>query len=75
GDMSGTDAVKLWVDEEPHYNQYLNECDGGECRHYTQVIWGDSRRVGCGKVRCDNGGTFIICNYDPAGNIPGQIPL
>ncbi|XP_045805786.1 pathogenesis-related protein 1-like [Trifolium pratense] len=75
GNMSGKDAVKLWVDEEPHYNHYLNECDGGECLHYTQVIWQDSRRIGCGKVRCDNGGTFITCNYDPRGNIPGQTPF
>jgi pathogenesis-related protein 1 len=74
GDMSGTNAVKLWLDEYPHYNHYENKCDGGECHHYTQVLWGDSRRIGCGKVRCDNGGTFVTCNYDPPGNIPGQQP-
>ncbi|MCI11123.1 pathogenesis-related protein 1B, partial [Trifolium medium] len=69
GDMSGKEAVKLWVDEKVHYNHSNNSCVGGECLHYTQVIWNESLRLGCGKVRCDNGGTFVTCNYDPPGNI------
>ncbi|PNX62649.1 pathogenesis-related protein 1b [Trifolium pratense] len=73
--ISGADAVKLWVAEGPHYNHYFNKCDGGDCSHYTQVMWEDSKRVGCGKVTCDNGGTFVTCNYDPPGNIPGQTPF
>lgn len=72
--MSGTDAVKMWVEEEPHYDHYNNSCVGGECLHYTQVVWEKSLRLGCGKVKCDNGGTFVTCNYYPPGNIPGQLP-
>ncbi|KAE8674908.1 Basic form of pathoproteinsis-related protein 1 [Hibiscus syriacus] len=34
----------------------------------------NSVRLGCAKVRCNNGGTFIGCNYDPPGNIIGQRP-
>jgi len=49
GYMSGTEAVKLWVEEEPHYDHYDNSCVGGECLHYTQVIWEKSLRLGCGK--------------------------
>ncbi|KAI5448239.1 pathogenesis-related protein 1 [Lathyrus oleraceus] len=75
GYISGAEAVKLWVDEQPHFDQYHNKCVNGECLHYTQVIWNDSLRVGCGKVKCDNGGTFITCNYYPPGNIPGQDPF
>ncbi|XP_050879746.1 basic form of pathogenesis-related protein 1-like [Lathyrus oleraceus] len=75
GYISGAEAVKLWVDEQPHFDHYHNKCIDGECLHYTQVIWNDSLRVGCGKVKCDNGGTFITCNYYPPGNIPGQEPF
>ncbi|XP_028777935.1 pathogenesis-related protein 1-like [Neltuma alba] len=74
GSMTGTDAVKLWVDEKAKYDHNSNSCVGGECRHYTQVVWKNSIRVGCAKVRCNNGGTFIGCNYDPPGNYEGQRP-
>jgi len=74
GYKSGIDAVKMWVEEEPHYDHYNNSCVGGECLHYTQVVWESSLRLGCGKVRCDNGGTFVTCNYYPPGNIAGQLP-
>ncbi|KAJ4716076.1 Pathogenesis-related protein 1 [Melia azedarach] len=74
GDLTGTAAVKLWVDERPRYNYNSNSCVGGECRHYTQVVWRNSVRLGCAKVRCNNGGTFVICNYDPPGNFVNQRP-
>lgn len=74
GDLTGTDAVKLWVDEKANYDYNSNSCVGGECLHYTQVVWKTSIRIGCAKVKCDNGGTFIGCNYDPPGNYVGQKP-
>jgi len=74
GYISGTKAVELWADEKPHFDNYLNKCFDGECHHFTQVVWSGSLRLGCGKVRCNNGGTFVICNYYPPGNIPGQLP-
>ncbi|WJX26443.1 hypothetical protein P8452_15365 [Trifolium repens] len=75
GDMNGTEAVKLWVDEKPYYDYNSNSCVNGEmCGHYTQVVWRKSLRIGCAKVKCDNGGTFITCNYDPPGNYVGERP-
>ncbi|XP_030944731.1 pathogenesis-related protein 1-like [Quercus lobata] len=74
GDLSGVDAVKLWVNEKANYDYNSNACVGGECLHYTQVVWRNSARLGCAKVRCNNGGTFIGCNYDPPGNYVGQKP-
>ncbi|MBA0826965.1 hypothetical protein Goarm_011776 [Gossypium armourianum] len=75
-DMSVADALKMWIDEKAYYDHRSNSCDVGEvCGHYTQVVWRDSVHVGCAKVRCDNGGTFITCNYDPFGNVVGQSPF
>ncbi|KAL9321316.1 hypothetical protein ACSQ67_013155 [Phaseolus vulgaris] len=75
GDLSGKDAVKLWVDEKQYYDYNSNSCAAGQqCGHYTQVVWRNSVRVGCAKVRCSNGGTFITCNYSPPGNYVGQRP-
>ncbi|CAB4290240.1 unnamed protein product [Prunus armeniaca] len=75
GDLSGTSAVNLWVAEEADYDYDSNSCaDGKVCGHYTQVVWSNSARLGCAKVTCNNGGTFIGCNYDPPGNVVGQKP-
>lgn len=41
--------------------------------HYTQIVWANTRYVGCGYSSCDFG-TLIVCNYWPPGNIPGQYP-
>ncbi|KAM1794800.1 hypothetical protein ACFX11_035233 [Malus domestica] len=73
GDLSGTAAVNLFVSEKADYNYNSNTCAAGKvCGHYTQVVWRSSTRLGCAKVRCNNGGTFIGCNYDPRGNYAGQ---
>lgn len=75
GDMSGTAAVNLFVAEKAYYDYNSNTCAPNKvCGHYTQVVWRNSARVGCAKVRCNNGGTFIGCNYDPRGNYIGQKP-
>lgn len=75
GAITGTDAVKLWVALKTNYDYNTNTCIGNaECGEYTQVVWSDSIRLGCGKVTCDNGGTFIVCNYDPPGNVKGERP-
>ncbi|KAI3830459.1 hypothetical protein MKX03_018149 [Papaver bracteatum] len=69
------DAVTMWVGEENDYNYASNSCRQKKgCGHYTQVIWRKSVHVGCARVICHNGGTFIICSYDPPGNIIGQRP-
>ena len=74
GDLAGSDAVNLFVGEKGNYDYNSNSCVGGECLHYTQVVWRDSVQLGCAKVRCSNGGTFIGCNYNPPGNYNGRRP-
>ncbi|PON86804.1 Cysteine-rich secretory protein, allergen V5/Tpx-1-related [Trema orientale] len=77
GELSGVDAVKMWVNEKVNYDENSNTCALGKvCGHYTQVVWRNSVRLGCAKVRCNgNKGTFIGCNYDPPGNYIGQRPF
>ncbi|KAL0454320.1 UNVERIFIED_CONTAM: Pathogenesis-related leaf protein 4 [Sesamum latifolium] len=74
GEFTGRAAVELWVREKPFYDYASNSCVGGECGHYTQVVWRNSVRVGCARARCNNGWWFISCNYDPPGNYVGQRP-
>ncbi|KAM7470528.1 hypothetical protein LguiA_008711 [Lonicera macranthoides] len=75
GDFTGTAAVGLWVGERGDYDYNSNSCiNGRECLHYTQVVWRNSVRLGCARVRCNDGWWFITCNYDPPGNYVGQRP-
>ncbi|XP_071724455.1 basic form of pathogenesis-related protein 1-like [Rutidosis leptorrhynchoides] len=72
--MAGADAVKFWAAEKPHYDHKSNSCVGAECLHYTEVVWRKSVHVGCARIKCHNNWVFVICNYDPPGNIVGQRP-
>jgi pathogenesis-related protein 1 len=77
------DVVEGWVSEVEFYDYASNECQPDEmCGHYTQVVWADSLRVGCGFTACTTGSPFSgfsewqnwVCNYDPPGNWVGEKP-
>lgn len=72
--ISGADAVNMWVSVKQFYDHNSNTCNGGECRRYSQVVWGSSVRLGCARVQCNSGDFFVTCNYDPPGNYEGQSP-
>jgi uncharacterized protein YkwD len=68
-------AVGLWAAEEANYDYDTNSCAAGEvCGHYTQLVWRDSIKLGCGLAICSGlqyGGT-IVCDYAPGGNSGGK---
>ncbi|XP_022148797.1 basic form of pathogenesis-related protein 1-like [Momordica charantia] len=74
GEMTAVEAVKFWATEKKFYDHRANRCVGDECGHYTQIVWRDSKRIGCARVKCENNWVFVICNYDPPGNYIGQLP-
>jgi pathogenesis-related protein 1 len=75
GQADAREAVALWVGEKADYDYAANACNG-TCGHYTQVVWRDTREVGCAVASCA-GLQFpstIVCDYGPGGNIGGQRP-
>jgi len=47
------------------------------CGHYTQLVWRNTREVGCGYAQCVDGNftdEIWVCNYSPPGNFIGQTP-
>lgn len=77
-DSSATAVVELWASETASYDYASNSCAPGEqCGHYTQIVWRDSARVGCGAAQCalqGMEGRLWVCNYDPPGNFIGDRP-
>lgn len=44
------------------------------CLVWLQLVWNDTKRVGCATVKCPAGGYVWTCNYGPGGNIFDQYP-
>ncbi len=65
-------VVEAWGAERSAYDERRNSCTG-RCGHYTQIVWRDTRQVGCG-VAQRNRREIWVCNYDPPGNIIGERP-
>jgi uncharacterized protein YkwD len=65
-------VVQMWADEEKDYDYSRNSCSA-VCGHYTQVVWKNSKKVGCGYATCGKSEIWV-CNYDPPGNYVGQKP-
>lgn len=75
GYYSAAQMVGYFVDEKRHFragefplvSRTGNWADVG---HYTQIVWADTREVGCATAR---GPRFdvLVCRYWPSGNVMG----
>jgi hypothetical protein len=65
-------VVGNWASESGDYDYAANSCHR-VCGHYTQIVWRDSKLVGCGVARA-RGREVWVCEYDPPGNWVGQRP-
>lgn len=79
---SGGDAVQKWYDECSVYNTpppgKLSPSNFLEVGHYTQLVWKDTKKLGCAFIPCTEpmpqgkaGGKMVVCDYD-VGNIEGK---
>lgn len=66
------EVVNAWASEARNYDYRTNRCSA-RCGHYKQVVWRDTRSVGCGVAR-GSGREVWVCNYDPLGNLNGERP-
>jgi hypothetical protein len=76
--MSGSSAppasrsVQMWYDEISDYD-YSNPGFSGATGHFTQVVWKDSTRIGCGVCDDTARGRYIVtCQYAGPGNYNNQ---
>ena len=76
---SNSAAADDWYREKPFYNAGTGKCQGGVCGHYKQMMWRDTRQVGCGVAQCIKQQDKMwyvreiwVCRYSPIGNWPGK---
>jgi len=86
-------AVGRWYEEKSNYDFSApgdclakGTCESiGETGHFTQVVWRDSKQLGCGMATCpgtlfgwsagQGNAIFYVCRYSPPGNVDsGAIP-
>ncbi|CAN7090138.1 unnamed protein product [Brassica rapa subsp. narinosa] len=74
--VTPTLAVETWVKEKPFYDYKSDKCAPNHtCGVYKQVVWRDSKELGCAQAMCTKESTVLtICFYNPPGNIIGQKP-
>jgi uncharacterized protein YkwD len=81
---SGADGItEQWYNGEVNAWQFFGldnppaSSDLHEWGHFTQVVWKDTKKVGCATVQCPAGSTlslpswYTVCNYSPPGNVGG----
>ncbi|TKY84920.1 hypothetical protein EX895_006000 [Sporisorium graminicola] len=74
------DSCTMWYDEVSQYDfstaQY-SDATG----HFTQMVWKGTKRLGCAIQSCSasqmglgssGSAQYVVCNYDPPGNVIGQ---
>merc|ERR1739848_982107 len=68
---TGKDPVNSWYDEIKDYSWQANETDNWNKNtgHFTQVVWKATTHVGFGVAGNDQGKTFVVAQYSPAGNL------
>ena len=73
--FTAKEIIETWASEEDFYNYETNTCmDDADCGHYTQIVWHETKQVGCAVAVCEDKSQVWACNYSPRGNYLGEWP-
>lgn len=64
-------VVSSWYNEIRYYN-FNRPGFSSKTGHFTQVVWKNTRKLGCAYARARRGGIYVVCNYSPPGNVMGR---
>jgi hypothetical protein len=68
--------VGLWIEEKKDYRPgpipaVSRTGDFEDVGHYTQLVWADTRKVGCALAPGEEE-EVLVCRYSQAGNVEGE---
>lgn len=70
------ETVQGWASEASAYTYgpiSISDSTFMQTGHYTQIVWRNTTKVGCGYESCPLFQLWV-CEYEPAGNVPNQLP-
>jgi hypothetical protein len=75
GGFGPGDMIESFVREKRHFTpgtfpRVSSTGNWADVGHYTQVVWAQTREVGCASAR-GSGYDVLVCRYWPAGNVIG----
>ena len=73
GFSTGQSVVNAWYNEAGEDGTDYDYGSATDYNHFTALIWKSTTKVGCAYKDCSaqNWGKYIVCSYDPAGNVIG----
>ncbi|CAH8602200.1 unnamed protein product [Schistosoma bovis] len=63
-------AMENWFRESHNYNYEIDKCNGS-CSNYRQMVWAQTKHIGCGLNKCKTK-LMIVCNYSPSADDKGK---
>ena len=80
-DATPMEVVDDWASEKEYFDYETKkclknccdyvDCCSHECGHYTQIIWRETKEVGCAVSKLGSKQIWV-CQYNPAGNYVGE---
>ncbi|KAL1406440.1 hypothetical protein Q8F55_008139 [Vanrija albida] len=62
----------MWASGEEGKYDYNKHEYSSATGHFTQVVWKGTTKLGCATATCNGDQTYLVCEYDPAGNVIGS---
>ena len=65
-------VIDTWYEDEKDFEYNVQNQEGTA---FSQLVWKDSKLIGLGMSKDDKGGTYIVANFYPIGNVEGKYNL
>ena len=72
GQVEPNTVINNWYSEEQNF---LYNVKNQEATPFAQLVWKSTKLIGIGLSKDNNGGTYIVANFYPAGNVTDQYNL
>jgi pathogenesis-related protein 1 len=72
--FSATSVVDVFGSERSQYVYSSSYTYDKSTAHYTQIVWRNTKELGCAIAECPGLVVVWVCRYSPAGNVIGEQP-